>query len=62
MTYYRFIQSLQYAGFEVLTAVVVNVAIFWDIAPCSQYVDQRFKGTYHLLLQGPKSVEKESSM
>jgi hypothetical protein len=21
-------------GFEVLTAVVMNVAIFWDIAPC----------------------------
>jgi hypothetical protein len=23
--------------FEVLTAVVMNVAIFWDIAPCSSY-------------------------
>jgi hypothetical protein len=25
-------------GFEVLTAVVMNVAIFWDISPCSPYV------------------------
>jgi hypothetical protein len=32
-------------GSEVLTAVVTNVAIFWDIAPCSLYVHQRFGGT-----------------
>jgi hypothetical protein len=25
-------------GFEVLTAVVMIVAMFWDIAPCSWYV------------------------
>jgi hypothetical protein len=29
-------------GFEVLTAVVMNVAIFWDIVPCSPYVKRRF--------------------
>jgi hypothetical protein len=29
-------------GFEVITAVVVNVAIFWDIAQCSPYVNRRF--------------------
>jgi hypothetical protein len=28
--------------FEALTAVAINVAIFWDIAPCSQYVNRRF--------------------
>jgi hypothetical protein len=39
-------------GFEVLTAVDMNVAIFWDIAPCSTYVNQRFGGVYHLRLQG----------
>jgi hypothetical protein len=27
--------ALQHVGFDVLTVVVVNVAIFWDIAPCS---------------------------
>jgi hypothetical protein len=32
-------------GFEVLAAVVMNVAIFWDIAPCNPYVNRRFGGT-----------------
>jgi hypothetical protein len=41
-------------GFEVLTEVVINVAIFWDIAPCGPYMN-RFGGTYHLHLQGRKS-------
>jgi hypothetical protein len=27
-----------YVGSEVLTAVLLNVAIFWDIEPYSQYV------------------------
>jgi hypothetical protein len=27
--------SIQLGEFEILTAVVMNVAIFWDIAPCS---------------------------
>jgi hypothetical protein len=27
-------------GFKVLTAVVMNVAIIWGIAPCSPYVDR----------------------
>jgi hypothetical protein len=26
-------------GFEVITPVVTNVAIFWDTVPCSPYVD-----------------------
>jgi hypothetical protein len=34
-------------GCEVLTAVVINVAVFWDTAPCSPYVKRRFGGTYH---------------
>jgi hypothetical protein len=29
-----------------------NVAIFWNLAPCSPYVNRRFGGTYHLHLQG----------
>jgi hypothetical protein len=37
-----------YVGFEVLTAVVMNVALFWDIAPCSPYVNRRFGGIYHI--------------
>jgi hypothetical protein len=48
-------------GFEVLTAVVINIVIFRDIAPCSPYVNRRFGGTYHLHLQGLKSVEQDPS-
>jgi hypothetical protein len=47
---------------EVLTAVVMNVAIFWDVAQCSLFVNRRFGGTYHLLLQGWKSAEQETSV
>jgi hypothetical protein len=28
-------------GCEVLTAVVMDFAVFWDIAPCSLYVNRR---------------------
>jgi hypothetical protein len=31
--------------FEVLTAVVMNVEIFWDTAPCSPYVNRRSSET-----------------
>jgi hypothetical protein len=51
----------RYVGFEVLTAVVMNVAIFWDIAQCNPYVNRRFGGTHHLRLQGRKSDEQETS-
>jgi hypothetical protein len=30
--------------FEVPTVVVMNVAIFWDIVPCSPYVNRRCGG------------------
>jgi hypothetical protein len=32
-------------GFEVLTVVVINIAIVWDIAPCSPFVNRRFGET-----------------
>jgi hypothetical protein len=47
-------------GFEVLTAVGMNVAIFCDIRPCSPYVNWRFGGTYNLHLQGKNSAEQET--
>jgi hypothetical protein len=31
-----------FVGFEVLTAVLINIVIFWDIGPCSLYVNRRF--------------------
>jgi hypothetical protein len=40
----------------------VNIAIFWDTAPCSQFVNRRFGGTYHLHIQGKKSTEEEASV
>jgi hypothetical protein len=27
--------SIKYVGFEVLTAVVMNSSVFWDVPPCS---------------------------
>jgi hypothetical protein len=46
-----------FIGVEVLSAVVTNAAIFWDIAECSPYVNRRFGGTYHFNIQGRKSEE-----
>jgi hypothetical protein len=43
-------------GFEVCTAVGSKVAIFWNKAPCSPYMNQRFGRRYHFHLQGRKSV------
>jgi hypothetical protein len=40
----------------------MNVAIFWDIAPCSPYVDRRFGGTYYLHLQGQKAAKQKTSV
>jgi hypothetical protein len=39
----------------------MNAAIFWDTVPCRQNVNQRFGGTYHLHLQGRKSIEEKTS-
>jgi hypothetical protein len=40
--YFFFQTSKFYVGFEVLTAVIINVAILWDIAPYSPYLSRRF--------------------
>jgi hypothetical protein len=47
--------------YKILTVVVTNGALFWDLAPWSPGVNQRFGGTYHLHLQGRKSAEYETS-
>jgi hypothetical protein len=49
-------------GVEVLTAVLINPAIFWDVVLCSLYVHRWFGATHHLHLQGWKSAEQETSM
>jgi hypothetical protein len=45
-------QKSLYAGFEVLTAVVMKSTIFWDIMPCSLLkANRHFGGTHRLHLQ-----------
>jgi hypothetical protein len=39
------------AGFEVLTAVVMNSSIFWDTRPCRMLKVKRFGRTYRLRYQ-----------
>jgi hypothetical protein len=39
----------------------MKIAIFWDIAPCSQHMNRHFGGTYYLRLQGRKSAEQDTS-
>jgi hypothetical protein len=39
------------------TEIIVSVS--WDVALCSQYVNRRFRGTYHLHLQGKKSAVQQ---
>jgi hypothetical protein len=40
---------LIHVGFEVLTAVVMKSAIFWDKTPCSPLkVNRCFRGTYRV--------------
>jgi hypothetical protein len=47
-------------GFEVLTPVVMNSSVFWDITPCSPLkVNRRLRGTYRLHLQGLRITEQE---
>jgi hypothetical protein len=46
----------------VLTAVDMNIAVFWDIVLCSTYVNRRSGGTYYLHIVGRKSAEQETSV
>jgi hypothetical protein len=45
---------LYHVGLELLTPVVVNVAISWNIAPCSPYLILHFGGKYDLHLHNKK--------
>jgi hypothetical protein len=55
----RMTMSICTVEFEVITAGVMNVPIFWGIAPCSPYVNPRFEGIYHFHLQGEKQSSKK---
>jgi hypothetical protein len=54
--------NVPHVEFEVLTAVVMNVANLWNTAPCSLYVNRRFGLTYHPHLQVRNSAEQETSV
>jgi predicted urease superfamily metal-dependent hydrolase len=41
---------------------LVSAANFWDITPCSLYVNTCFRGMYHLHIQGWKSAELETGV
>jgi hypothetical protein len=41
--------------FEVFTAITMKNVVFWDVAPCRYFFNQRFGGTYRLHLQGRRN-------
>jgi hypothetical protein len=49
-------------GFEVLAAVVMNVAICWDIAPCSQYVNRRFGETFFFIRTTRRYIPEDGNI
>jgi hypothetical protein len=40
----------------------MNVAISWDVVPCSSYVKGHFEGIYHLHLRRLKSAKQQTSV
>jgi hypothetical protein len=51
-----------FAGFEVLTAVVMKSSLFWDITPCCPLeVNRRFRGTCRLHLQGLRIIQARNT-
>jgi hypothetical protein len=46
--------QFSYVGYEILSEVAMNGAIFRDIAPYSSYMNRHFRGIYHIRLQGQK--------
>jgi hypothetical protein len=55
-------KKVKYVRVEVFTAVIMKNAVFWDVAPCSSWVNRRFGRTYRLHLQGRKSRERGTSV
>jgi hypothetical protein len=41
----------KYFGFEVLTAIIMNSIIFWDVMKCSSVFHRSFGGTYSPVLK-----------
>jgi hypothetical protein len=47
-------------GYEILTAVVMNVAMSFEIALCRPYVSRRFGGAHQLHFQGLQTTRTTS--
>jgi hypothetical protein len=53
---------IQFVTFQVLTAIIMRMAIFWDVVPCSvKEIDRLFKHAYYLHHQGNHRPDNESS-
>jgi hypothetical protein len=48
--------------FEILAAVTMKNAVFWDVASCRSCVNRRFGETYRLHFQGRKIRERGTSL
>jgi hypothetical protein len=56
---------LKLVRFEVFTAMTINNAVFWNVAPCRYFVNRRFGGTYRLHLQGrrnPRAINQRGQV
>jgi hypothetical protein len=51
-----------FVRFEVLTAVTMMNAVFWDVVLCRSCVNWRFGGTYRVYLHGRKIRERGTSV
>jgi hypothetical protein len=53
--------SASYTVWSKTKETLKNV-VFWDVAPCSSFMNRRFGGTYRLHLQGRKIRERGTSV
>jgi hypothetical protein len=35
---------------------MIKITVFWDVAPCSLYIDRRFRGAYCIIWAIPEDV------
>jgi hypothetical protein len=48
-----------YVKFEVLTAVTIKNAVFWDATPFGSYIDRRFEGTLVLTIVTLRNIPED---
>jgi hypothetical protein len=51
----KYLISFNFVRFEVLTAVTMKNAVFWDVMSCDSCKIRRFRGIYRLQHQGDKN-------